>query len=69
MAKMTLAEDEHPVGDLAAQCPHPPLREGAGPRALRRDPDHFDASAGEDRVEHAAELAAAVAGTCTPAGA
>jgi hypothetical protein len=29
----------------------------------------FDASAGEDRVEHAAEPAAAVAGTCTPAGA
>jgi hypothetical protein len=60
MAKMSLPEDEHPVGELTAQRSDPPLGEGVGPRTPRRCPDHVDAGAGEDRIKDGGELAAAV---------
>src|SRR6266516_3238272 len=53
---MASAEDQHPVGDLGPGGEHEPLRVSVRARASRRDLDHFDACAGQDRVERRAEL-------------
>jgi hypothetical protein len=49
--QMAFAEDQHPVGDLGPGSEHEAFRVGIRLWASRGDLDHFDACAGQDRVE------------------
>ncbi len=53
---MTLAEDQHPVGDLRPGREHEPFRIGIRARAPGRDFHGLDADASQERVEGPGEL-------------
>src|SRR3989442_8254549 len=57
---MSLAEDEHAVGDLTADGADEPFRVRVGPRASRRDPAPGDTRIGQNGVEGVGELAGPV---------
>src|SRR5689334_14801687 len=54
--QMPFPEDEHAIGDLAADGADEPFRIGVGSWAARRDFAHGDASVGQDSVEGGGEL-------------
>ncbi len=54
--QMTLAEDQHPVGDLRPGREHEPFRIGIRARAPGRDFHGLDADASQERVEGPGEL-------------
>ncbi|MEV4518582.1 hypothetical protein AB0K00_57710 [Dactylosporangium sp. NPDC049525] len=58
---MPFAGDEHPVGALAPDGPHPALRESVRRRGLWRYSNYVDARGGEDRVEGGGELRIVIA--------
>ena len=58
---MSLAEDQHAVGDLGADGQHESLGEAVRPRAARRDLDHFDARIGQHGIERCRELSRSIA--------
>ena len=60
-AEMSLAEDQHAVGDLGADGQHESLGEAVRPRAPRRDLDHFDARIGQHGIERCRELSRSIA--------
>jgi len=60
-AQVSLAEDQHPVGDLGADGQREAFREAVCPRTPRRDLDHLDARVRQDRVERGRELPGPVA--------
>ena len=60
-AQVSLAEDQHPVGDLGADRQHEAFGEAVRARTPRRDLDHLDARIGHDRVERCRELLGTVA--------
>ena len=53
---MSLAEDQHPVGDLRPGCEHEPFRISVRARAPGRDLHRLDTGAGQDRVKRRGEL-------------
>ena len=59
--QMSLAEDQHPVGDLCPGGEHEPLRVTVRSRTPRRDLRDLDGSVGQDRVKRRCELTGAVA--------
>ena len=59
--EVSLAEDQHPVGDLGPHCQDEAFGETVRPRTARRNPDHFDSRIRQDRVERRRELPGAVA--------
>jgi transposase InsO family protein len=54
--QMSLAEDQHPVGDLRPGCEHEPFRISVRARAPGRDLHRLDTGAGQDRVKRRGEL-------------
>jgi hypothetical protein len=50
-AQVSLAEDQHPVGDLGADGQHEAFGEAVRSRTAGRDLDHFDARIRQYRVE------------------
>ena len=60
-AEVPLSEDQHPVGQLGADCQHEAFGEAVRPRAPGRDLDHFDTRIRQHRVKRVRELAGAVA--------
>jgi hypothetical protein len=60
-AEVSLSEDEHAVGDLAAYGAHEPLREGIRSWAARRDLADGDAGVCQHGVEGGSELPRPVA--------
>ena len=60
-AQVSLAEDQHPVGELGADGQHEAFGEAVRARTPRRDLDHRDARVRQDRVERRRELPGAVA--------
>ena len=59
--QMSLAEDEHPVGDLRPGGEHEPFRISIRARASGRDFHGLDASVGQELVEGSGELPGSVA--------
>ena len=59
--QVLLAEDQHPVGDLGPDGQDEPFGETIRTRTPRRDLEHLDARARQDRVERRGELPSAVA--------
>src|SRR6266496_5012603 len=59
--QVTFADDEHPVGALAADGAHPALRERVRSPRLWWSLDHVDAVGAEHRVEGGGEFAVPVA--------
>ena len=59
--QVSLAEDEHPIGDLGPGGEHEPFGKGVCPRTSGRDLHCLDTGGGEDRVERIGELPGAVA--------
>jgi hypothetical protein len=53
---MSLAEDQHPVGDLRPGCEREPFRISVRARAPGRDVHRLDTSAGQGRVKRRGEL-------------
>jgi hypothetical protein len=60
-AQVSLTEDQHPVGDLGPHCQDEAFGEAVRPWTLRRDLDHLDAGARQDRIERRCELPGQVA--------
>jgi hypothetical protein len=60
-AQVSLAEDQHPVGDFGAEGQDKALGEAVRPRAAGRDLDHLDTGVCQDRVEQRRELPGAIA--------
>jgi hypothetical protein len=60
-AQMSLAEDQHPVGDFAADGQDKALGEAVRPRTAWWDLDHLDTGVCQDRVERRRELTGAIA--------
>ena len=58
---MTLAEDEHAVGQFSSDCSDESFGVAVGLRAASWDLDDVDARVGEDGVEGIGELAGSVA--------
>ena len=59
--QMSLAEDQHPVGDLRPGGEHEPFRVSVRTRASGRDLHGLDTGAGQDCVERLGELPGPVA--------
>jgi hypothetical protein len=59
--QMSLAEDQHPVGDLGPHRQHEAFGEAVRPRTPRRNPDHFDPRVRQHRVERRRELPGPIA--------
>jgi hypothetical protein len=57
---MSLAANEHPVGELGPDGEHEPFRKSVRSRAARRDLHHLDPGVCQHRVERAGELPGAV---------
>ena len=55
-AQVSLAEDQHPVGDLGADGQHEAFGEAVRAGTSRRDLDDLDARVRQDRVERRREL-------------
>jgi hypothetical protein len=53
---VSLAEDQHPVGDLGPHGQHEAFGEAVRPRTPRRNLDHLKSRVGQDRVERRREL-------------
>ena len=60
-AEVSLAEDQHPVGQLGPHRQHEAFGETVRPRTAGRDLHHFDARIGQHRVERGRELSGAIA--------
>ena len=60
-AQVSLADDQHPVGDLRSGSKHEPFGISVRARTPGRDLHGFDACAGQGRVERGGELPGAVA--------
>ena len=60
-AQVSLAEDQHPIGDFGADGQHEAFGEAVRPRTARRDLDHLDPRIGQHRVERGRELSRAIA--------
>jgi hypothetical protein len=58
---VSLAEDQHPVGDFGPDRRHEPFGEAVRPRTSRRDLEYFDTCVRHDRVEQRCELPGPVA--------
>jgi hypothetical protein len=54
--QMSLAEHQHPVGDLRLGGEHEPFRMSVRARASGRDLHGLDAGVGQDRVKRGGEL-------------
>ena len=61
LAQVPLAEDQHPVGDLASDRQHEAFGEAVRARTPRRDLEYFDARVRQDRVERGRELSGPIA--------
>jgi hypothetical protein len=60
-AQMSLAEDQHPVGELGPDGQYEALGEAVRPRAPGRDLDCLDARIRQDCVERCRELPGSIA--------
>jgi hypothetical protein len=60
-AEVSLAEDQHPVGEFGPDRQDEAFGEAVGPRTPGRDLDHFYAHVGKHRVERCRELSRAIA--------
>src|SRR6476620_3433213 len=60
-AQVSIAEDQHSVGDLGTYCQHEAFGVAVRAWTPRRDLDHLDAGVRQDRVERRRELAGAIA--------
>jgi hypothetical protein len=60
-AKVPLAEDRHPVGQLGPHRQHEAFGEAVRPRTAGRDLDHFDTCVRQNCVERGRELASSIA--------
>jgi len=61
VAQVSLAEDQHPIGDLCPHCQDEAFGEAVRPRTARRDLDDLDARVRQDRVERCRELTGPIA--------
>src|SRR3954463_4352798 len=59
--QVSLAEDQHAVGEFGSQGADEPFGETVRPRTPRWNSDHLDAHIGEDSVERCGELSSPVA--------
>ena len=59
--QMTLAEDQHPVGDLGPGCEHEPFRVGIRSRTPGRDSHGLDTCGSQEHIEGRGELPGPVA--------
>ena len=60
-AEVSLAEDQHAVGQLGADGQYEAFGEAVRPRAPRRDLDHLDTDIGRHGVERCGELSGTIA--------
>src|SRR4029453_2698896 len=58
---VSLAEDQHPVGDLGADSQYESLGKAVRPRTPGRDLDHLDARVGQHPVKRGRELSGPIA--------
>ena len=59
--QVSLAEDQHPVGDLGADGQHKAFGEAVRPRASRRDLDDLNTCIGQHLAERCRELSGPIA--------
>jgi hypothetical protein len=61
LAEMSLAEDQHAVGEFGSDGQDEAFGEAVRPRATRRDLDHLDTRIRQHRVKRPGELTGAIA--------
>jgi hypothetical protein len=67
-AEVSLAEDQHPVGEFGADGQHEALGEAVRPWTPSRDLDHLDTPIRQHRIERGRELSGPIAGLSTGPG-
>jgi hypothetical protein len=67
-AEVSLAEDQHPVGEFGANGQHEALGEAVRPWTPWRDLDHLDTPIRQHRIERGRELSGPIAGLSTGPG-
>jgi hypothetical protein len=60
LPKVTLPEDQHPVGEFCSDGSYKPLGVAVRSRAAWRDLQHADACVGQYRIERGGELAGSI---------